>query len=93
MPEGWRIVKAKHSGTAFSGEGAARTGGHNHARHCRIVIPIGKLLPERSEENKNRGRCDEEKNREKCICSRGIKPQSPKSPRDDGKCDHDREDE
>jgi RES domain-containing protein len=32
MPEAWRIVKAKHATTAFSGEGAARTGGRWNSR-------------------------------------------------------------
>src|SRR5271157_3894246 len=32
MPEAWRIVKAKHAATAFSGEGAARTGGRWNSR-------------------------------------------------------------
>jgi RES domain-containing protein len=32
MPEGWRIVKEKHVPTAFSGEGAARTGGRWNSR-------------------------------------------------------------
>jgi RES domain-containing protein len=27
MPEAWRILKAKHVATAFSGEGAAKSGG------------------------------------------------------------------
>ena|ERR1700722_5639913 len=37
MPEAWRIVKAKHSATAFSGEGAARTGGRWNSRGMRLV--------------------------------------------------------
>ena len=32
MPEAWRIVKAKHATTAFSGEGAAKTGGRWNSR-------------------------------------------------------------
>jgi RES domain-containing protein len=37
MPEAWRIVKAKHAATAFSGEGAARTGGRWNSRGVRVV--------------------------------------------------------
>jgi RES domain-containing protein len=37
MPEAWRIVKAKHAGTAFSGEGAARTGGRWNSRGVAVV--------------------------------------------------------
>jgi RES domain-containing protein len=37
MPEAWRIVKAKHAATAFSGEGAARNGGRWNSRGVRVV--------------------------------------------------------
>jgi len=37
MPEGWRILKEKHAATAFSGEGAARTGGRWNSRGVRVV--------------------------------------------------------
>src|SRR5258705_349554 len=37
MPEAWRIVKAKHAATAFSGEGAARTGGRWNSRGVPVV--------------------------------------------------------
>jgi RES domain-containing protein len=37
MPEAWRIVKAKHAATAFSGEGAARTGGRWNSRGVVVV--------------------------------------------------------
>jgi RES domain-containing protein len=37
MPEAWRIVKEKHAATAFSGEGAARTGGRWNSRGVRVV--------------------------------------------------------
>ena len=37
MPEGWRIVKEKHAATAFSGEGAARTGGRWNSRGVAVV--------------------------------------------------------
>ncbi len=37
MVEAWRIVKAKHAATAFSGEGAARTGGRWNSRGVPIV--------------------------------------------------------
>jgi len=37
MPEAWRIVKEKHSATAFSGEGAARTGGRWNSRGVPVV--------------------------------------------------------
>ena len=37
MPEAWRIVKAKHAATAFSGEGAARTGGRWNSRGVRVI--------------------------------------------------------
>ena len=37
MPEAWRIVKAKHAATAFSGEGAAKTGGRWNSRGVPVV--------------------------------------------------------
>jgi len=37
MPEAWRIVKEKHHGTAFTGEGAAKTGGRWNSRGVRVV--------------------------------------------------------
>jgi len=37
MPDAWRIVKAAHAATAFSGEGAARTGGRWNSRGVPIV--------------------------------------------------------
>jgi RES domain-containing protein len=37
MPEAWRIVKAKHAATAFSGDGAAKTGGRWNSRGVRVV--------------------------------------------------------
>jgi RES domain-containing protein len=37
MRQAWRIVKAKHAGTAFSGEGAAHTGGRWNSRGVRVV--------------------------------------------------------
>jgi RES domain-containing protein len=37
MPEAWRIVKAKHVATAFSGEGAAKTGGRWNSRGVAVV--------------------------------------------------------
>ena|SRR5437667_2583874 len=37
MPEAWRIVKEKHAATAFSGEGAARTGGRWNSRGVLVV--------------------------------------------------------
>jgi RES domain-containing protein len=37
MPEVWRIVKAKHAATAFSGDGAAKTGGRWNSRGVRVV--------------------------------------------------------
>ena len=37
MPEGWRIAKAKHAATAFSGEGAARTGGRWNSRGMPVI--------------------------------------------------------
>jgi RES domain-containing protein len=37
MLEGWRIVKTKHAPTAFTGEGAAKTGGRWNSRGVPIV--------------------------------------------------------
>jgi len=37
MPEAWRIVKQKHAATAFSGEGAAKTGGRWNSRGVAVV--------------------------------------------------------
>ena len=37
MLEAWRIVKAKHATTAFSGEGAARAGGRWNSRGVPMV--------------------------------------------------------
>jgi len=37
MPEAWRIVKAKHGATAFTGEGAAKTGGRWNSRGVAVV--------------------------------------------------------
>src|SRR4051812_47260804 len=37
MREAWRIVKEKHAATAFTGEGAARTGGRWNSRGVRVV--------------------------------------------------------
>jgi RES domain-containing protein len=37
MPEAWRIVKEQHAATAFSGEGAARTGGRWNSRGVPVV--------------------------------------------------------
>jgi RES domain-containing protein len=37
MPEAWRIVKAKHAATAFSGNGAAKTGGRWNSRGVPVV--------------------------------------------------------
>jgi RES domain-containing protein len=37
MPEAWRIVKASHAAAAFSGEGAARTGGRWNSRGVAVV--------------------------------------------------------
>jgi len=41
MPEAWRIVKARHAVTAFTGEGAARTGGRWNSRGAPIVYASG----------------------------------------------------
>ena len=37
MLEGWRIIKEKHAATAFSGEGAAKTGGRWNSRGVSVV--------------------------------------------------------
>lgn len=37
MPEAWRIVKTKHGATAFTGEGAAITGGRWNSRGVPVV--------------------------------------------------------
>ena len=37
MPEAWRIVKAKHAATAFSGKGAADNGGRWNSRGVAVV--------------------------------------------------------
>ena len=37
MAEAWRIVKEKHAATAFSGEGAARTGGRWNSRGVPLI--------------------------------------------------------
>jgi RES domain-containing protein len=37
MPESWRIIKEKHAATAFSGEGAAKTGGRWNSRGVPVV--------------------------------------------------------
>jgi RES domain-containing protein len=37
MPEAWRIVKPKHAATAFSGDGAAKTGGRWNSRGMPVV--------------------------------------------------------
>ena len=37
MPEAWRIVKAKHAATAFTGEGAAKTGGRWNSRGVAVI--------------------------------------------------------
>jgi RES domain-containing protein len=41
MPEAWRIVKEKHAATAFSGEGAAKTGGRWNSRGVPAVYASG----------------------------------------------------
>ena len=41
MPEAWRIVKKKHAATAFSGEGAAKTGGRWNSRGVPVVYASG----------------------------------------------------
>ena len=37
MPEAWRIVKAKHAATAFSGKGGADSGGRWNSRGVAVV--------------------------------------------------------
>src|SRR6185503_6168937 len=37
MPEAWRILKEKHVATAFSGEGAAKTGGRWNSRGVAMI--------------------------------------------------------
>lgn len=37
MPVAWRLVKERHAPTAFSGEGAARTGGRWNSRGQHVV--------------------------------------------------------
>ena len=37
MPEAWRIVKQRYAATAFTGEGAARTGGRWNSRGVPVV--------------------------------------------------------
>jgi RES domain-containing protein len=41
MREAWRIVKQKHAATAFTGEGAARTGGRWNSRGVAAVYTSG----------------------------------------------------
>src|SRR5882757_1700665 len=41
MRHAWRIVKAKHAATAFSGEGAARAGGRWNSRGTWLVYTSG----------------------------------------------------
>lgn len=41
MREAWRIVKERHAATAFSGEGAARSGGCWNSRGHRVVYASG----------------------------------------------------
>lgn len=43
MPQAWRIVKAKHAATAFSGEGAAATGGRWNSRGVPVVYASSTL--------------------------------------------------
>ncbi|KAB2645760.1 MAG: RES family NAD+ phosphorylase [Verrucomicrobia bacterium] len=37
MLEAWRIIKEKHAATAFSGEGAAKTGGRWNSRGVAVI--------------------------------------------------------
>lgn len=37
MPEAWRIIKEKHAAKAFSGEGAAKTGGRWNSRGVPVI--------------------------------------------------------
>jgi len=41
MGQGWRIVKQKHAATAFTGEGAAKTGGRWNSRGVLVVYASG----------------------------------------------------
>jgi RES domain-containing protein len=41
MPEAWRIVRKKHAASAFSGEGAAESGGRWNSRGVRVVYTSG----------------------------------------------------
>jgi RES domain-containing protein len=41
MSEAWRIVKAKHAAAAFSGDGAAKTGGRWNSRGVPVVYASG----------------------------------------------------
>jgi RES domain-containing protein len=41
MPEAWRIVKEKHAATAFSGDGAAKSGGRWNSRGVPVVYASG----------------------------------------------------
>lgn len=43
MPQAWRIVKAKHAASAFSGEGAARAGGRWNSRGVPVVYASSTL--------------------------------------------------
>lgn len=43
MPQAWRIVKAKHAATAFSGEGAAKVGGRWNSRGVSVVYASSTL--------------------------------------------------
>jgi RES domain-containing protein len=42
--EVWRIVKARHAATAFTGEGAAKTGGRWNSRGVAVVYASATLL-------------------------------------------------
>src|SRR6516225_1238842 len=41
MPEAWRILKAKHASTAFTGECAAKVGGRWNSRGVAVVYASG----------------------------------------------------
>jgi RES domain-containing protein len=41
MTTAWRIVKSRHAGTAFTGDGAAKNGGRWNSRGCRIIYTSG----------------------------------------------------
>jgi RES domain-containing protein len=41
MGEAWRIVRAKHAPTAFTGQGAAKTGGRWNSRGVLVVYTSG----------------------------------------------------